>query len=69
MPLSPVFSKLLERAMQTGLLENLYKYNTLSSEQCGLQLNCNTDSATYRLTDKILNALNNKTPTGGPFVI
>jgi hypothetical protein len=66
--LLPVFSKILERVMHTRLLEHLYAYNILSSEQYGFQPNLNTDNATYQLTDTILNALNNKTLIGGIFV-
>ena len=53
--------------MQTRLLEHLYEYNILSSEQYGFQPNLNTDNATYQLTNEILNALNNKTLIGGIF--
>ena len=35
--------------MQTRLLEHLYEYNILSSEQYGFQPNLNTDNATYHL--------------------
>jgi hypothetical protein len=54
--------------MHTRLLEHLYAYNILSSEQYGFQPNLNTDNATYQLTNTILNALNNKTLIGGMFV-
>jgi hypothetical protein len=57
--------------MQTRLLEHLYEYNTLSSEQYSFQPkpNLNTDNATYQLTNDILNALNIQTLIGGIFVI
>jgi hypothetical protein len=53
--------------MHTRLLEHLYEYNILSSEQYSFQPNLNTDNATHQLTNTILNALNNKTQIGGIF--
>jgi len=65
--LLPVFSKILERAMQTRLLKHLNDYNILCCEQYGFRPGLNTDNATYQLTNKILHALNNKLLIGGIF--
>ena len=65
--LLPVFSKILERIMQTRLLNHLNDCNTLSNEQYGFRSGLNTDNATYQLTNGILYALNNKLHIGGIF--
>ena len=65
--LLPVFSKILERVMQTRLLKHLNDYNILSCEQYGFRPGPNTDNATYQLTDEILHALNKKLKIGGIF--
>ena len=57
--LLPVFSKILERVIQTRLLKHLIDYNVLSNEQYGFRPNLNTDNATYQITNEILCALNN----------
>jgi hypothetical protein len=45
--------------MQTRLLQHLTDHNILSKEQYGFRTKLKNDSATYQLTDEILNALNN----------
>ena len=45
--------------MQTRLLKHLTDHNILSKEQYGFRTKLKTDNATYQLTNKILNALNN----------
>ena len=65
--LLPVFSKILERVLQTRLLKHLNDSNIFSSEQYGFRPGLNTDNATYQLTNEILYALNNKLLIGGIF--
>jgi len=45
--------------MQNRLLKHL-TYNILSNEEYGFKTKLQTDNATYKLTDEILNALNSK---------
>ena len=65
--LLPVFSKILERVMQTRLLKHLNDCNILSNEQYGFRPGLDTDNATYQLTNGILYALNSKLHMGGIF--
>jgi len=65
--LLPVFSKILERVVQTRLINHLNDCNILRNEQYGFRPDLNTDNATYQLTNEILHALNNKTLIGGIF--
>ena len=58
------FSKLLKSVMQSRILRHLTKHNILSSEQYGLRTKLKTDSATYKLTTKILSAVNIKLLVG-----
>jgi hypothetical protein len=60
-------SEIVEKIMQTRLMNHLTKYNILSSEQYGFRENLTTDSATYQLTYEILTAMNNKSKVGGIF--
>ncbi len=53
--------------MQLRLLKHLTDHNILSTEQYGFRTKLKTDNATYRLTNEILNALNNKVLVGGIF--
>jgi len=48
-------------------LKHLTKYNILNTEQYSFRLGLRTDNATYKLTTKILNAMNNKLLVGGIF--
>jgi len=50
--------------MQSRILRHLTKHNILSSEQYGLRTKLKTDSATYKLTTKILSAVNIKLLVG-----
>jgi hypothetical protein len=52
--------------MQTRLLKHLTDHNILTKEQYGFRTNVKTD-ATYQLTNKTLNALNNNLLIGGSF--
>jgi len=53
--------------MQRRTLKHLTKHNIISTEQYGFRVGYRTDSATYRLTTEILNAMNNKLLVGGIF--
>ena len=46
--------------MQTRQLEHLTKHNILTMEQFGFRRKVTTENATYNLTNKIINVLNNK---------
>jgi hypothetical protein len=61
------FFKILETVMQRRTLKHLTKHNTISNEQYGFRVGYRIDSATYRLTTEILNAMNNKLLVGGIF--
>ena len=56
---------MFEKVMQNRLLKHLTDHNTLSGEQYGFRTKLKT--ATYQLTNEILNALNNKLLIGGIF--
>jgi len=53
--------------IQTRILKHLTKYNILSTEQCGFRIGLKTDNTIYKLTTKILNAMNNELLVGGVF--
>jgi hypothetical protein len=53
-------SEIVEKIMQTRLMNPLTKYNILSLEQYGFRENWTTDNATYQLTYEILTAMNNE---------
>jgi len=53
------FSKIFEKVMQTRTVKHMTDHNILSKEQYGFRTKLKTDNATYQLTNKILNALNN----------
>jgi len=53
--------------MQRRTSKHLTKHNIISTEQYGFRVGYRTDSAIYRLTTKILNAMNNKLQVGGIF--
>ena len=63
------FSKILETVMQRRTLKHLTKHNIISTEQYGFRVGYRHDSATYRLTIEILNAMNNKLLVGGFFFL
>jgi retron-type reverse transcriptase len=68
MPISLLtsFSKVLEKAVYNQLLEHLNK-NILAEEQCGFRTKSTTDKAIYKLTNKLLEALNSKIMIRGIF--
>jgi Notch-like protein len=53
-----LFSKIFGKVMQTRLLKHM-TVHILSMEQYGFRTEQKTDTATYQLTNEILNALNN----------
>jgi hypothetical protein len=61
------FSKILERVIQTRLLDHLHKNNIINKEQYGFRRGFTTENATYKLINEVLNALNNKQIVGGIF--
>ena len=61
------FSKIFETVMQRRILKHIINYNILSTEQYGFRLGLRTNNATYKLTNEILNAMNNKLLVGGIF--
>jgi hypothetical protein len=65
--LLPSFSKIFERIIYKRLMNHLITNNILSNSQFGYRKNISTISATYKLTNDILMALNNKRKSGGIF--
>jgi hypothetical protein len=61
------FSKIFEMVMQRRILKHYTNYNILNTEQYRFRLGLRTDNATYKLTTKILNTMNNKLLVGGIF--
>jgi hypothetical protein len=55
--------------MQTRLLEHLLNNNILSMEQYGFRTKLTTENATYKLTNEVVHAMNNKLIVGGIFFI
>ena len=53
--------------MQTRIWKYLTKYNILTTDQYGFSLGLKTDNAICKLTNEILNTLNNKLLVGGIF--
>jgi hypothetical protein len=53
------FSKILEKVIQTRLLDRLHK-NIISKEQYRFQREFKTENAAYELINEVLNVLNNK---------
>ena len=60
------FSKILEKVIQTRLLDHLHK-NIISKEQYGFWRGFTTENAVYKLINEVWNALNNKKIVGGIF--
>jgi hypothetical protein len=53
--------------MQKRIWKHLTKHDILNNEQHGFRIGLNTDNTIYQLTNKNLNAMNNKLPVGGIF--
>jgi hypothetical protein len=61
------FSKVFEKIIYDRLLQHIEVHKILVTEQFGFRPDTSTDKASYRLTDEILNALNNRMMVGGIF--
>ena len=61
------FSKILEKVIQTRLLDHLHKNNVISKAQYGFRRGFTAENAVYKLINELLNALNNKQIVGGIF--
>ena len=46
-----IFSKILEKAMHSGLSQHVHTNNKLVTEQCGFRKGISTEDAAFRLTD------------------
>ena len=65
--LLPSFSKIFEKVIYKRIMAHLTTNNILSNCQFGFRKNSSTINATYKLTNDILMALNNKRKSGGIF--
>jgi hypothetical protein len=65
--LLPSFSKIFEMIIYKRFMNHLITNNILSNSQFGFRKHISTTSATYKLTNDILMALNNKRKSGGIF--
>ena len=61
------FSKVFEKIVYERLLKHIETNNILVDEQLGFRTSLSTEKASYKPTDKILNALNNRMMVGGIF--
>jgi len=61
------FSKVLEKVLYNRLLDYLNSNNLLNSQQFRFRKRLSTDDAIFKLTQEILNALNNKVMMGSIF--
>jgi hypothetical protein len=61
------FSKVLEKALFNRLIEHIEKNNILSKQQFGFRKRYATEDAIFKLTHKILSALNEKAKVCGIF--
>jgi len=59
------FSKVFEQIIYDRLLKHIETNNVLVVEQFGFRTSSSTEKASYKLTDDILNALNNRMMVGG----
>jgi hypothetical protein len=68
-PISSItsFSKVFEKMIYSRLLQHVTINNILVEKQFGFRTSSSTDKASYKLTDEILNALNNRMMVGGIF--
>jgi hypothetical protein len=67
MSLLTSFSKVFEKIIYDRLLKHIETNNILVDEHFGFRITSSTDKASYKITDKILNALNNRVMVGGIF--
>jgi len=61
------FSKIFEKIIYNRLLKYIETTNILENEHFGFRISSSMDKTSYKLTDKILNALNDKMTIGGIF--
>jgi hypothetical protein len=61
------FSNVLEKVMYNRILRHLNNNKILAEEQFGFRKNLTTEKATYELTNKTINVLNEKLIVGGIF--
>ena len=61
------FSKILEKVIQTRLLDHLHKNETISKEQYGFRRGFMKENAVCKPINEVVNALNNKQIVGGIF--
>jgi hypothetical protein len=61
------FSEVLEKVMQNRLSHYLQANNILVTEQFGSRKGISTENAAFRLTDSVLNSVNQKMHAGGIF--
>ena len=61
------FSRVFEKIIYNRLLKHIDTNNILVDEQFGFRIPSSTDKASYKLTDEILNTLNNRMVVGGIF--
>jgi hypothetical protein len=67
--LVPVISEVLEKTMYGRLNHHLQIRKILATKQYGFRKGMSPEHSTYRLTDIVLKAWNNKMHVGGIFVI
>jgi len=67
MYLLTTFSKVFEKIIYHGLIENIQISNIQVEEQLGCRTLSSTEKAAFKLIDEILNALNHKKMVGGIF--
>jgi hypothetical protein len=65
--LLPSFSKIFEKVIFIRIYKHLNDNNVLAKELFGFRQHSSTEKAIYELLNKILNALNNRSMTGGIF--
>jgi len=61
------FSKVFERIIYDRLLKHIETNNIFAAEQFGFRTSSSTEKASFKLSDDILNALNNISMVGGIF--
>ena len=61
------FSKVFDRIIYERLLKHIETNNILAVEQFSFRTSSSTEKASYKLTDNVLNALNNRMMVGGIF--
>ena len=64
-----VFSKVLEKAMDSRLSQNLHTNNILVTEHYGFVKGISTENTAFRLTDSVFKSVNQKMHVGGIFCV